>query len=153
MRRFYVPDLPPQSPPYIMYGQVWTWNTCKKTANARIVSVQHCTNWLEEGSLHFFQNTMSNFLKLLLFISFCAGTNALVGGNKANLKKYPFFVKIHVKYITAERRPIYEYRICGGSLVGKNAVLTAAHCLQPPSIKDSNLVDWFLKKYLLNVQL
>ena len=99
---------------------------------------------------------MSNFIKLLLFSTLiCSGTNALVGGNEANLKKYPFFVKIYVQYVTAERRPIFVYRrICGGSLIGKNTVITAAHCcLHQPTIKDSTLVEWFLKKYLLNVQL
>ncbi|WGD37022.1 serine protease [Lysinibacter sp. HNR] len=59
-------------------------------------------------------------------------TSYIVGGQDAPLGKYPFMVSVGAKY---------KSHFCGGTLISKNAVLTAAHCLVDQD--TSNLRAYF----------
>jgi secreted trypsin-like serine protease len=49
----------------------------------------------------------------------------IIGGGKASNGEYPFMVAL-LKRNVADR---YQAQFCGGSLIGENVVLTAAHCV------------------------
>ncbi|XP_063071405.1 elastase-1-like [Engraulis encrasicolus] len=50
----------------------------------------------------------------------------VVGGSEAHANAWPWQVSLQVKYGS------YYYHICGGSLIRKGWVLTAAHCVDSP---------------------
>ena len=50
----------------------------------------------------------------------------IVGGTKANPTRYPYFTYLDIVFDSGN-----YYRFCGGTLIAKDVVLTAAHCLDP----------------------
>ena len=52
------------------------------------------------------------------------GDKRIVGGEKAEINDHPWQVALNVRWGN-------EWRFCGGALITKNWVLTAAHCFQP----------------------
>jgi len=50
----------------------------------------------------------------------------ILGGNEAAINEYPYQVGIISSDST---NPSEEDGFCGGSLISKNAVITAAHCV------------------------
>ena len=58
----------------------------------------------------------------------------IVGGSKAVPGRYPYFTQLDITY--EGWLSSYSYG-CGGSLIAKDGVLTAAHCLTPESDWDS----------------
>ena len=55
----------------------------------------------------------------------------IVGGSVANKKRYPYFTRLEfISYNSKTSMQSTGY--CGGTLIDKNVVLTAAHCVIPP---------------------
>ena len=72
-------------------------------------------------------------MKLLLLLSFSISlwfcvANAIRGGYDADPGEYPYFVRIGLRFLDDYGR-LENTFCCGGSLISKNSVLTAAHCL------------------------
>ena len=72
-------------------------------------------------------------MKLLLLLSFSISlwfcvANAIRGGYDADLGEYPYFVRIGLRFLDDYGR-LENTFCCGGCLISKNSVLTAAHCL------------------------
>ena len=57
----------------------------------------------------------------------------IIGGAKANAKRYPYFTWLNVD------DGDYSYEGCGGSLIANDVVLTAAHCIF--TFEPADLVD------------
>ena len=58
----------------------------------------------------------------------------IVGGTKADPKRHPYFTTLIISYTSLLSNSDF---LCGGSLIAKDVVLTAAHCLTPQSNSDS----------------
>jgi secreted trypsin-like serine protease len=54
----------------------------------------------------------------------------IVGGTKAEPTRHPYFTQLSISYLSYTAG-------CGGTLIAKDVVLTAAHCLTPESYWDS----------------
>src|SRR3712207_5924198 len=79
-------------------------------------------------------------LALLAVLQSEESSSALSGGKQVPDSKYPFYARIKTSQPIIESFPIGKWEgACGGSLIDKNSVLTAAHCIgEDPEI---------LKKY------
>ncbi|KAL6265047.1 hypothetical protein P5V15_005138 [Pogonomyrmex californicus] len=82
-------------------------------------------NWINEHMLHYYQYTfnMHAFIALLIACLTVAvhgfPNTHIVGGKDAPVGKYPYQVSL--------RR--YDNHFCGGSILNKHTILTAAHCI------------------------
>merc|ERR1719223_229846 len=59
------------------------------------------------------------------------GANLIIGGTTANPGEYPWFVKGYFPPLNTDGRNLVaedNTRVCGGTLVTKDMVITAAHC-------------------------
>ena len=69
----------------------------------------------------------SLLLSFSISLLFCVA-NAIRGGYDADPGEYPYFVRIGLRFLDDYGR-LENTFCCGGSLISKNSVLTAAHCL------------------------
>jgi len=62
------------------------------------------------------------------------GRKRVVGGEDAEVNEYPWMVSLHQgsSWYSSGYRP---FPFCGGSLISSRWILTAAHCVQPESVK------------------
>ncbi|XP_029845213.2 trypsin epsilon-like [Ixodes scapularis] len=86
----------------------------------------HCTGWPDPNCG---QNVERNWPKYI------------VGGWRAELGDFPWQVLVGV-------RRLYTYKLflCGGSIITRGIVLTAAHCLHRISLKDSYVEAGFVNR-------
>jgi len=77
-------------------------------------------------------------------ISEIGAQQRIYGGSDVNVPLYPYFALIRGIYYRNNRRVIVN---CGGSLISKNVVLTAAHCLDSRITKMEVLLNVFDLSY------
>ena len=70
-------------------------------------------------------NTKSN---KRIIINSSEARERIINGNEANIMEYPYMAVVIVEFGNNDDDIMTDIKLCGGSLVAPNVVLTAAHC-------------------------
>ncbi|XP_017780078.1 PREDICTED: serine protease easter-like [Nicrophorus vespilloides] len=84
--------------------------------------------------------TMASRHNLIADKSECGYMNAdfkIYGGNRTGLGEFPWMALLEYKNLTSGERKF----LCGGSLIGKRHIMTAAHCVTGKSLDGFRLVN------------
>lgn len=82
---------------------------------------------------------LCKILVLVIIISFCDCQDPkMIGGKPVNIEEFPFVISVQR---TNQGHHDGSYHVCGGSIIHRSVVLTAAHCVSWPT----NEVSWWIQ--------